>query len=490
MPSPRYPSLFQINTRVRLTELSATLGRKTTLDDIPDAELDGLAGMGFDWVWLLSVWQTGPAAQAISRANPVWRREFEETLPDLKDEDIAGSGFAIQRYTVHRDLGGDAALARLRQRMKRRGLKLMLDFVPNHMAPDHPWVEEHPDYFVAGTEEKLAAEPQNYARGGKPDPRLRPGPVLRRLARYAAARLRQPGIAASHDRRAGENRRAMRRGALRHGHAGLARRLRTHLGHPARSLLAEGDRVGPAETSGLPVHGRGLLGPGMDSPAAGFRHHLRQAALRPPRVGRRAPGPRAPPRGPRLPGPPGPLPREPRRAAGRRHVRARGAPGRRRDHVSRTRPAVLPSGAVRRAEEAHLTASRPGARRISGQGDRGVLRPSARRPPEARREERGMAVALLPAGLGRERILGFLHRLFLAGIRRRADGGRRELRAPSEPVLPRTCRSPNSEDRSVRLRDSLGSACYPRDGNDLLERGLYLDLPPWSYHAFDMEVSA
>ena len=120
--------------------------------------------MGFDWVWFLSVWQTGPAAQAISRANPEWRREFAATLPDLKDEDIAGSGFAIQSYTVHRDLGGAAALARLRQRLQQRGLKLMLDFVPNHMAPDHPWVDQHPDYFVHGSESDLARAPQNYCR--------------------------------------------------------------------------------------------------------------------------------------------------------------------------------------------------------------------------------------------------------------------------------------------------------------------------------------
>ncbi len=59
-------------------------------------------------MWLLRVWQTGPAAQAVSRTNPEWRHEFEETLPDLQDEDIAGSGFAIQSYTVHHDLGGDA----------------------------------------------------------------------------------------------------------------------------------------------------------------------------------------------------------------------------------------------------------------------------------------------------------------------------------------------------------------------------------------------
>ena len=99
------------------------------------------------------MWQTGPAAQAISRANRrVAPASFDETLPDLQEEDIAGSGFAIQNYTVHRDLGGAAALARLRQRLQQRGLKLMLDFVPNHMAPDHPWIDEHPDYFVHGSE--------------------------------------------------------------------------------------------------------------------------------------------------------------------------------------------------------------------------------------------------------------------------------------------------------------------------------------------------
>jgi len=45
------------------------------------------------------------------------------------------------------------------------------------------------------------------------------------------------------------------------------------------------------------------------------------------------------------------------------------------------------------------------------------------------------------------------------------------------------------KNRSVRLKDSLSSACYIREGNELLERGLYLDLPPWSYHVFDLEIN-
>ena len=162
MSSPRYPLLYQVNTRVWLTELSRQLGRKATLDDIPDVALDQFAAQGFDWIWFLSVWQTGAAAQRISRSNPEWLREFHETLPDLSDDDIPGSGFAIQSYTVHEQLGGDAALARLRERLRRRGLRLMLDFVPNHTAPDHPWVEEHPEYYVAGAERDLANAPRNY----------------------------------------------------------------------------------------------------------------------------------------------------------------------------------------------------------------------------------------------------------------------------------------------------------------------------------------
>lgn len=164
MRKPKYPSLFQINTRVWITEISGRIGRKATLDDIPDNELDRLAEMGFDWIWFLSVWRTGEVARKISRENPEWRHDFQSTLPDLQEQDIAGSGFAITGYNVHPDLGGDEALKRLRERLQKRGLKLMLDFVPNHLAPDHPWINDHPDYFVSGTVNDLENNPQNYTR--------------------------------------------------------------------------------------------------------------------------------------------------------------------------------------------------------------------------------------------------------------------------------------------------------------------------------------
>jgi glycosidase len=157
-----YPLLYQINTRVLLNGLAKGLGRPATLDDIPDSQLDQLAEDGFDWVWLLGVWQTGAAGRKVSLENPEWRREFHELLPDCSDDDVSGSCFAIQSYIVHSAFGGDAALARTRQRLGQRGLRLMLDFVPNHTAPDHPWVKEHTAYYVHGTESQRQRDPQNY----------------------------------------------------------------------------------------------------------------------------------------------------------------------------------------------------------------------------------------------------------------------------------------------------------------------------------------
>ncbi len=164
MPRARYPSLFQVNTRVRLSELARVLGRPATLDDLPDAELDALAADGFDLVWLLGVWQTGEAARRVSRSKPEWLAEYARVLPDLQPSDVTGSPFAVREYRVHEDFGGDGALARLRERLRARDLRLVLDFVPNHVAPDHPWVAAHPEFFVRGTEEKLAAAPQNWVR--------------------------------------------------------------------------------------------------------------------------------------------------------------------------------------------------------------------------------------------------------------------------------------------------------------------------------------
>jgi len=139
-------------------------GRLATLDDVPDGYLDSLALLGFDWLWLLGIWQTGEAARTVSRSHADWVNGYKSQLPDLRPEDITGSPFAIKNYTACNDFGGDEALARFRQRLAKRGMKLLLDFVPNHTAPDHPWVFAHPEYYIGGSDDDLAREPGNYRR--------------------------------------------------------------------------------------------------------------------------------------------------------------------------------------------------------------------------------------------------------------------------------------------------------------------------------------
>ena len=158
------PLLVQIHARLVLQVLGARLGRPATFDDIPDPDLDLLAGMGAQLLYLLGVWRLGEAAPAISRADPAVIAEARKVIPDATQADIAGSCFALVGYDVAPEFGGDEALARLRARLATRSIALVVDFVPNHTAPDHPWVAADPDLYVNGDEQTLAADPRNWRR--------------------------------------------------------------------------------------------------------------------------------------------------------------------------------------------------------------------------------------------------------------------------------------------------------------------------------------
>ena len=81
---------------------------------------------------------------------------------------MIGSPYCVRDYVVDERFGGPEALAEARAQLAARGLGLILDYVPNHVAPDHPWLAAHPECFVRGAEEDLAARP-----GGVPAHRRR-----------------------------------------------------------------------------------------------------------------------------------------------------------------------------------------------------------------------------------------------------------------------------------------------------------------------------
>ncbi|MBA3846668.1 MAG: alpha-amylase [Planctomycetes bacterium] len=157
---------YELNVRTWRSERTAELGRPANLDDLPHEFLDRLVEQGFTWLYLLGVWTTGPRSVQVSRQDQHLRHYLATVLPSFSDEDITGSPFAVQAYTVPDALGGDDALERLRSRAQSSGLSLMLDFVPNHIGLDHPWAVEHPEYCVQGDEWLLRQNPDAYVRIG------------------------------------------------------------------------------------------------------------------------------------------------------------------------------------------------------------------------------------------------------------------------------------------------------------------------------------
>ena len=161
-----YPFVYEINTWVWLDELGRRAGAAVDLGSVPDAEWEAIASLGFDAVWLMGVWQRSPAGIAVAMANPSLVESFRRALPDLASADVVGSPYCIRDYVVDARLGGPEGLAAARERMAGHGLGLLLDFVPNHVAPDHPWLEEHPEYFVRGDETDLERDPASFVRVG------------------------------------------------------------------------------------------------------------------------------------------------------------------------------------------------------------------------------------------------------------------------------------------------------------------------------------
>ncbi|HEY6364249.1 MAG TPA: alpha-amylase family glycosyl hydrolase [Candidatus Binatia bacterium] len=163
---PRYPTIYEINTWAWLSELSTRAGTSVTLSSVPAAEWDALAAHGFDVVWLMGVWERSPAGIAIANQNNSLVDDFKRALPDFRPQDNVGSAYCVRRYVVDKQLGGPEGLSAARQELAKRGIRLILDFVPNHVARDHPWVIVHPNYFVQGNLDDAKSDPASFVNLG------------------------------------------------------------------------------------------------------------------------------------------------------------------------------------------------------------------------------------------------------------------------------------------------------------------------------------
>ena len=190
---PAQPVIYEINTAVWLNQLSRTAGKRLTLGDVSSADWQSATPTGIDAIWLMGVWERSPAGLAVATGDPELQSSFRQALPDVRPDDVIGSPYCVHRYVVESTFGGPEALAMVRSALADRGVRLVLDYVPNHVAPDHPWTAVHPERFVRGQPSDLEEEPGAWMRVGDQvlargrDPYFPPWPDVLQLDAFSAA---------------------------------------------------------------------------------------------------------------------------------------------------------------------------------------------------------------------------------------------------------------------------------------------------------------
>ena len=168
-----HPHLLEIAAWPWLERLSREEGRLVTLAGVPGAYWDAIARHGFDCVFLMGVWRRSPIGREIAHTDRGLIAAYDRVLPGWTDADVVGSPYCIQGYEPDDRMGGWQGVDAVHRQLRDRGIRLLLDFVPNHTAFDHPWIATHPERYVLGTRDDCERAPaefrQTIAANGRPN---------------------------------------------------------------------------------------------------------------------------------------------------------------------------------------------------------------------------------------------------------------------------------------------------------------------------------
>ena len=366
---PPQPLIYEINAQVWLEELRQRHGDELDLGTIPSESWDAIAELGVDAVWLMGVWQRSPAGRAVAMQNEALMAEFQRALPDLEDDDILGSAYCVRQYIADEALGGPQALARARRELARRNMRLILDYVPNHVAPDHPWCVEHPEYFIPGTIEDLERDGSAFLKVGDHvmacgrDPSFSPWQDVVQVNAFHQG-LREAAIVAATEI-------ALQCDAMRCDMAMLV----------MNSIFARtwGRRAGDMPDEDYwPQVIRAVKAHCPDVRFIAEAYWDLEAALRPPEIRQRRKRPVAPAGRPDVPVEAGAIYRKPRRSAGGGGFSSRQASSRRDRRLDAARRPVASRRAIRGAHRPHTRIPAAPADGDGGRADRGILPRTAR----------------------------------------------------------------------------------------------------------------
>lgn len=155
--------IYEINTASWLTKLSTKYETTINLANIPLNEWQSIINLDFNAIWLMGIWQRSEKAVDINLADETFMSEMNTVLEDFNPlVDLIGSAYSVKDYDVNKKFGDKEDLINIKKLLNESGIKLILDFVPNHVAPDHKWAKDHPEYFIQGSAEEANNDPKAY----------------------------------------------------------------------------------------------------------------------------------------------------------------------------------------------------------------------------------------------------------------------------------------------------------------------------------------
>lgn len=150
--------LYEINTRVWVKQF----GNSACLKDVPAEFFASLHEKGIDAVWLMGLWSTCTNLIDECCFTDDLISSYNKSLKDWKREDVIGSPYAIDVYQINPELGTLTDLKSLRRKLKKLGIKLILDFIPNHFGACTRYLKTHPQIFLQADEETLQRDPYTF----------------------------------------------------------------------------------------------------------------------------------------------------------------------------------------------------------------------------------------------------------------------------------------------------------------------------------------
>jgi hypothetical protein len=110
----------------------------------------------------MGIWKRSATGRDLARENHEMFRAYDAALPGWRAEDVAGSAFCVSAYEPDPHIGLFDELDAVREQLHARGMQLIVDFIPNHVGFDHPWMTTHPDRFVTAPESVFRMAPSDY----------------------------------------------------------------------------------------------------------------------------------------------------------------------------------------------------------------------------------------------------------------------------------------------------------------------------------------